>query len=138
MNTNNAFFSPRNVSQYLQSPDVFRNQMNRTIQVGGGDGYATVGSKGINDFINGSPKRLINDNSSRDYLPDLSIVGATVYHRKTKPSISVADVMKVNMKYKKPPFGHSAYRSPSNEMLLKKIQYGKSDVDKQKSFLDSQ
>ena len=80
----------------------------------------------------------MNDNSSRDYLPDLSVVGATVYHRKTKPSISVSDVMKVNMKYKKPPFGHSFYKSPSNEMLLKKIQYGKSDRDKQKSFLDTQ
>lgn len=46
--------------------------------------------------------------------------------------------MKVRMKYEKQPFGHSFYKSPSNEMLLKKIQYGKSDRDKQKSFLDKQ
>lgn len=109
--------------------------MSRTICAGGGDGYATVAYK---DLISSSPQRLINDDSSRDYLPDLSIVGATVYQRKPKAPISVGDVMKVDMKYKKPPFGHSFYKSPSNEMLLKKIQYGKSDRDKQKSFLDSQ
>ena len=44
--------------------------------------------------------------------------------------------MKVNLKYKKPPFGHGFYNSPSNETLMKKIALGKMDRDKQKSFID--
>ena len=46
LNTNNPFFSPRNVSQYLASPDMIRNQMNKTIQLGAGDGYAMGGGDG--------------------------------------------------------------------------------------------
>ena len=121
---NNPFFSPKNVSNYLMSPDATRNQMNRTIQ---DVGYNTIGFR---DMMNKSPRGMINQDSSRDFLPDVSIVGSTIYRKKEKPSISVHDVMKVRMKYEKQPFGHSFYKSPSNEMLLKKIQYGKSDRDK--------
>lgn len=63
-------------------------------------------------------------------------MGSTVYHKKEIPTITLSDVMKVNLKYKKPPFGHGFYQSPSNEMLLKKIRFGKNDRDKKKSFLD--
>jgi len=69
-------------------------------------------------------------------LPDVSIVGSTIHKRSSKPQITLTDVMKVKLKYSHPPFGHKAYRSPSNEMLIKKTQYGHSDRDKQKSFLD--
>ena len=73
---------------------------------------------------------MLNDNSSRDYLPNLAIVGSTVYRKQPKPNVSIKDVMKVSEKYRSPPFGHSFYKSPSNEMLMKKIQLGFSERTK--------
>lgn len=50
--------------------------------------------------------------------------------------MTVGDMLKVNLKYKRPPFGHGFYNSPSNETLMKKIKGGRVDKESQKSFID--
>lgn len=81
---------------------------------------------------------FLNDTSSAEGSPQRyqkkkpRYLNKTIMDKRKSPMLSVNDV--VNGIINKPEFGHSFYKTPSNEMLMKKIPFGHSQKYKHFTF----